>query len=471
MKSINFKLLFKIGIFLVLFFFNFALAEDLTSFCPEFVKNIDQNCQNLGIQQCRIKLEECEKFYEDQGQKYQEQINELSKAKKNLKNEIKLLETKIKNLNFEIQKNSLIIKNLNFQISDTQKSIDETNEKIASIKENLSNILKLQYEEDQKNIIEIFFAGDSLASVFDKMMTLNSLSLKTKDLLKNIKDLKAQLEEQMDKMSQEKGNLENIVLTRTVQKEESEKLQEQKTTLFKKTKGEEELYQAYLQETKKKAQEIRKKIFELAQVPEGQKITLEQAYLLAKEVEKITGVRAALILGLLKVESDIGNNVGQCNCDNCNFPNISWKQVMPQRHWYYFEQICKELGYNPDETPVSCAINGGKIQWGGAIGPAQFMPETWVALGYKSRVEQILRVNPANPWRVKDAFLAAGLYLSDFGADNKSLSQELAAARAYLCGTTKLTISCRIAGGSSYASSVIKYASYFQDLIDQGTFD
>jgi peptidoglycan hydrolase CwlO-like protein len=472
-NSFNFKRnLFKISLFLFLIpFLVLAEGEDLNKICPEFVQNLDENCNKLGTAACKERLDACQKYYEDLGKQYQSQINELSSKKKTLQNEINLLNQKINKLNSSIQRNSLIIKNLSFQIQDTQKSIDQTNQKLKEVKNQLTNILRFQYEEDQKSLIEIFLANESLASSFDKLMALNSLSNKTKDLLKGIKDLKAQLEEKVNLMSDEKEKVENVLLTTQIQKEESEKIQQQKSSLLKETKGKEQLYQKYLEDSKKKAQEIRKKIFELAQIPEGQKITLEQAYNLAKEVEKITGVRAALILGLLKVESDIGNNVGQCNCPTCNYPNISWKKVMPPKQWQYFEQICQELGYNPDKTPVSCAINGGKIQWGGAMGPGQFMPDTWLNYGYKSRVESILGVKPANPWRVKDAFLATGLYLADFGANSRNISNELVAARAYLCGTTKLTQSCRIAGGPAYASSVMRYASYYQDLIDQGVFD
>ncbi|MBU2579053.1 hypothetical protein KKA09_02970, partial [Patescibacteria group bacterium] len=77
----------------------------------------------------------------------------------------------------------------------------------------------------------------------------------------------------------------------------------------------------------------------------------------------------------------------------------------------------------------------------------------------------------ANPWRVKDAFLAAALYLSDFGADSQNEINEIRSTRAYLCGTTKLTWTCRIAGGANYTYKIMKQASIFQDYVDQGVFN
>ena len=307
-------------------------------------------------------------------------------------------------------------------------------------------------------------------------MALESLNLKTQGLLKDIKNLKAYLERQKEKMENEREELEKTILLKQLQKEESQKTQQTKRELLQKTKGQEKLYQKYLEESQKKAQEIRKKIFELAQIPESQALTLEQAYALSVQVEKLTGVRPAFLLGLLKIESDIGKNVGQCNCGStalCRHPEISWKEAMSRKQWKSFLKITKELGLNPDTTPVSCAVNGGKVQWGGAMGPAQFMPNTWLnpKSNYKTRVEEITGNVPANPWRVRDAFLAAGLYLADWGANSQKSKDEIRAATAYLCGTSRMTRTCRIAGGRSYVYRVMKTASQFQDYIDQGIFN
>jgi len=464
---------FSVLAFCLTDFYIFAQSAENNpeKFCPSFTENLDSECRKLGIENCRIKLEQCEAFYQKKSEQYQSEISQIKKKKKSLENEIYSLEKQIENLDYKIYKNNLIIKDLTFQVQDTQKSIEKTSSEIGQIKERLSTLLQLRYEEDQRTFLEIFLAEKSLSDFFDNLMALEALNEQTQTLLENIKNLKTSLEGQRDKMISEKQMLEETQILVTLQKEKSEQLKSQKKTILERTRGEEALYQKYLQESEQKAKEIRKKIFELAQVSEGEALTLEQAYKLASEIERITGVRAALLLGLLKVESDIGKNVGQCNCGGlafCRYPDIHWKDVMTKRHWPYFEKITSELGLNPNTTPVSCSVNGGKVQWGGAMGPAQFMPETWMSLGYKERVEDITGVKPANPWRVKDAFLAAGLYLADWGAASQKEIAEIGAVRAYLCGTTKLTRTCRIAGGRTYVYNVMKYANQFQDYIDRG---
>jgi membrane-bound lytic murein transglycosylase B len=138
---------------------------------------------------------------------------------------------------------------------------------------------------------------------------------------------------------------------------------------------------------------------------------------------------------------------------------------MPRSSWSAFEQITQALGLDPNTTPISCSVSGNAVQAGGAMGPAQFMPSTWLNLNYKTRVETITGVVPANPWRIKDAFLAAGLYLKDWGADSQVLKKEIGAVTAYLCGTSSMTNACIRAGGKG------NKAVQWQTWIDQGVFN
>ncbi len=197
--------------------------------------------------------------------------------------------------------------------------------------------------------------------------------------------------------------------------------------------------------------------------------TKKELYQLANWAGNLTGVRPALILGLIEVESALGTNVGQCNCAGqtyCNHPNISYKQVMSSKQWDAFLKITKELELDPNTTPVSCAVSGGMVQMGGAMGPAQFMPNTW--LNYKTGVESKTGVMPANPWRARDAFLAAGLYLADWNANTQVRTNEIGAVTAYLCGTNIMTARCQSAGGVWYRNSVMEKADKWQGWINQG---
>ena len=469
-KRISLLLVF---VFLWSFFGAFLISaqENLSVTCE--LQNVDKSCQALGPDECQKLLKKCLDYYQNQSSLYQNKLKQTQKTKKSLQGTIYYLKNKIKQLSNEMYRSNLMIRDLKYQIGDTEKSIQNTQEKVKDIQGKMAELLRMIYEYDQKSVIEILLEDNSLSDFFDELSGLEALNYQNQQLLENIKNLKTRLETEKRKIETEKESLERTVIISQLRQKETADLKAQQEVLLRKTKGKESLYQEYIKDLQKRAGEIRKRIFRLAQVSDVEAPSYEQAYKIAKYVGSLTGVRPAIILGLLEVESAIGKNVGQCNCRGhayCRHPNIGWKEVMTKSQRDSFLKITKELGLNPDTTPVSCAVNGGKVQWGGAMGPAQFMPNTWLSLGYKERIEKITGQKPANPWRIKDAFLAAAMYLADWGASSQKLSSEIGAVTAYLCGTSRMTYACRRAGGRSYRYAVMEKAAKWQKWIDEGVF-
>ena len=163
----------------------------------------------------------------------------------------------------------------------------------------------------------------------------------------------------------------------------------------------------------------------------------------------------------LTQESNLGSNVGQCYLTDPDtgagvgkntgktFSNV----MKPTRDVGPFLEITNALGFNAYQTAVSCPI-AGVAGWGGAMGPAQFIPSTWKL--FSARLKSILGYY-ANPWAPKDAFMASGLYLTDLGAVGDSVSaQNKAACKYYGSGGA----SC------SYSKSVQTLKAKIQSNID-----
>jgi membrane-bound lytic murein transglycosylase B len=98
---------------------------------------------------------------------------------------------------------------------------------------------------------------------------------------------------------------------------------------------------------------------------------------------------------------------------------------------------------------------GNQIGWGGAMGPAQFIPSTW--LKYRSQISAISG-KVANPWDIRDAFLAAAILLKANGAT--SLAGEWAAAMRYFSGSTNTKY-------RFYGDNVIAIAEEYQKDIEE----
>lgn len=384
--------------------------------------------------------QECEallKKYEEEISTYETEVGKTQQQKKTLQNQISVLRGKIDKLNLQISQSNVMIKDLGFQVQDTESSIGKTLLKIDDSKQRLSDILRQIHREDQKSLAEVLFSEADLSGFFNDLTALETLNSKNRQLLENIKGLKSDLEEQKTSLEGEKGDLEKVAKIKTLQKQESETTKKDQEKLLKETQGKESEYQKILADARKRASEIKARLFELVGIPKAP--TFGEALEVAKYVSNITGVRSALLLAVIEQESALGKNVGQCYlADEATGQGVSVNNgskkisrvMSPTRDVPYFLNITRETGRDPYKTLVSCPMSFG---WGGAMGPAQFIPSTWNL--YKDRVIGITG-KAADPWDIKDSFLAAGLYLADYGARAQTPNQEWKAAMIYFSGST-----------------------------------
>jgi membrane-bound lytic murein transglycosylase B len=292
------------------------------------------------------------------------------------------------------------------------------------------------------------------------LTALDILNNESKELLQSMKDLKLNLERQNENLGQEKEELEGMVKIQTLQKNENVETKQSQQHYLNLTEQE---YQKQLQEKEsieKKAQEVRARIFKLIGVSKAP--TFGEDYEIAKYAEGLTGIRPAFLLAILQQESSMGKNVGQCYLKNSSTgagvsiqSGASISRVMkPSRDVQPFLKITKALGRDPYQTPVSCPM---AIGWGGAMGPAQFIPSTWIM--YRGQIEEILN-RPADPWNIRDAFLASAVYLTNSGAKSQTRNGEWRAAMIYFSGSTTNSIFYW------YANNVLNTADGFQQDIE-----
>ena len=458
MRNFTAGRLFLFFIFLGLMLPLFLFAEDLATACQQ-VSDSSTACPNLSPTDCKDLLEKCAAYYDEQSAKLAEDITKTSQEKKTLQNQITSLKTKVKNLETQIKQGNIIVKDLNLQIGDTQVSIDRTSSKIQEAQWQIANMLRNVAEEDKKSSIEILLEG-SLSDFFSNLAYLEGLNTKVQELLESTKDMKAYLQEQKDKMDSEKGQLQRVIQVQSLQKQESEQTKKQQESYLKLTEAQYQQQLKEKQDADKKAAAIKARIFEIIGVSKAP--TFEEAYAIAKYVSNITGVRAAFLLAVLTQESNIGKNVGQCYVTNfdtgagTDLKGNPKTRVMSPKTIPSFIELAKSLGMEPAKTPVSCWIPlysyGAPYGWGGAMGPAQFIASTWNL--YKDKVSATTG-KTANPWNIKDAFLAAGFLLKDNGA----LKNEFNAAMRYFSGGSWTK------SEQFYGNSVLAIASGYADDI------
>ena len=475
----NIKKLFLIVFLLFIFIFGFSINEVQAK-----TSDIGLNCQKVLTEECvpspsnnncstfQSTLQKCLDYYENQEKVYGKNIASTRRKEKTLTNEIYILNNKIRQLNNEIYQTNLIIKNLNLKIHGTETSIDKTSEEIKSSKEKLANIIRTIYEEDNKTSLDLFFSQGKMSNFFSDLVDLELLGAKNQELLQSVENLQSYLKNQKDSLSKSKSDYQNMVALRQIQKEEGQSTQERQIKILKVTKGKEKLYKKYKSDVAKKANIIRSKIFSLSGVSSTEAPSFGDAIKIATYVGKRVNIRPAFLLAILSQESAIGRNVGNCYVTNTRTgggiyaSGSSAPRIMsPTRDLPVFLQLTAKLHLGYSKVPVSCWIpayhHGRPIGWGGAMGPAQFIPSTWKL--YEDKIKRYTGDPIPNPWSINDSFTASGLYLSDLGAWRQTSWAEMKAAAKYYGGkATSYTI-------KYYAAPVMKRAWCIQNFIDYGS--
>ncbi len=369
--------------------------------------------------QQRQALEAQLKELEGQIDNYENQISGYRKQGNTLKNEISQLNQKIDKINLQIKAVNLTLSQLDRNIKDTENQIVSTEESIESNRSTLADILQELYTSERTSLLELFLAYPKLSDFFGNVNNLTILQNNLRLAIVQIRDLRSRLEDQKSQLAFARADASAVKEYQTNQKGEVESVKDEKNNLLNITKGQESKYQALLKQTKETASQIRSRIFQLLG---GGELSFEQAYGYAKLAGGATGVRPALILAVLDRESALGRNVGQC----------SYKTAMSSQNQQIFLALVQGLNISPDSVTVSCPNRDGV--YGGAMGPAQFIPSTWTL--YKEQISKITGRPVANPWNNADAFVATALYLRDAGAaGNPSTSQERMAAAKYYAGS------------------------------------
>jgi membrane-bound lytic murein transglycosylase B len=377
----------------------------------------------------RAKLEEELKSVEKEIAGYERLIAITKQEKQTLQNKINQLRDQASKLSLQIKSANLNLEYLNVRIDETTGSIIKTTDKVDATKKNLANSLQSFYQLKQVSLLEILLGSGAISEFFDYSNALNNIQERIQESIEELEALTSTLNKQNQKLGSDKEEIQRLLAMQLLQKSDLEKTENEKVNLWHVTDGNEEKYQQMLVKSRQKANEIKARIYQLVGVKT--QVTFGEALEIANWVSSRTGVRPALLLAVLTQESNLGKNVGTCNRPG-DPPSKSWREIMkPSRDQQPFLQICKELGLDPNTTPVSCPMSYG---WGGAMGPAQFIPSTWMV--YKDQVSKVTGNNPANPWDIRDAFAAAALYLSRWGATKQTRDAEWRAVMIYFSGST-----------------------------------
>ena len=351
---------------------------------------------------------------------YWKAVDEKKARGASVQNEIEILKDKVKQSELEIQSLKLAVEEAGYKLRQTETKIGAVQGKSDKMRGRLAVSLRMLKEREETPLLLRVTEVDRLSEIFTALSELEQFQGSVQEVLDDLKKTKSELEDIREEIAQEKSAQEKLKRFEETQREIAARRKAEQAKLLTKLDREKNKLIGTIESTKRDLQKIKEQITYLAQAG----VSAEQAIRFGELAAIRAGIRASYLIAVLEVESRLGQNVGRG----------TWLKDMHPRDHEAFKQITAKLGRDPDTTPVSRAPSYG---WGGAMGPAQFLPNTWMA--YEAEVARLTGRAPADPWNIEDAFTAAALKLSRGGASSKTREGEVRASKAYISGSGNCT--------------------------------
>lgn len=368
--------------------------------------------------------------------KYREEISEKKQEEKTLGGEVLILERKVRKIQLELEQTALALRSTELTIQANNVKTKELAERIERERLVIAELLRAMYREDSRDIVEIIMSSGDLSDFFEHQQFLESIQASVHQALQNVKVAKGNVEKEQAALEEEREFQDRLKTLQEVQRTSLADRKSDKDRLLHLTRDQKAEFERLVAQKERDIEQIRNQIFLLEGV--GISLPLHAAYEIAKFASDRTGVRPAFLLAVLKQESSWGKNVGQCFLVDAetgvgkgkNTGNVYPRTMKVSRDVQPFLVITRDLGRDPYNTLVSCPHPD--YGYGGAMGPAQFIPSTWAA--YKDRLASLLEHVP-DPWDLHDSFTAAALKLANGGAHERTFAAEWKAAMVYYAGS------------------------------------
>lgn len=364
-----------------------------------------------------------------------DKIDSIESKKKKTEQQLVQTQTLLQKNQYQVSVTKNLINKTENDISRKEKETEALNQRIELNKIILGNYLREMYFSEQDDRLVTLIASDKrvsdLSENFDQLSGVKDGVLET---LQDIENAKQELDESKNELAEKKEDHEKLLSIKTSEQYELK-------TDLKET-------QATLSELNAKLNKLKGELSSLL----GSAVSFKNILDAAGFAAKVTGIRKDYLLGVLVVESNLGRYTGGC----------TYKQSrMNGTRADYFKAIVKELDLDLNKVKVSCPPSGYKGT-GGAMGVAQFMPDTW--MGYKSSIAGVTGHNPPNPWNLTDGVVAMALKLTRVdGVKEHKKSAEAKAYCVYLAGNNWAAYCDN--KGVNYGAKVLYWADNYEQKL------
>ena len=329
---------------------------------------------------------------------------------------IEILESRIQEARLQMDLVTVTIEDVRLRLKQNAEEIAALGKREERLRGELLGILRTIDSYEHRSLWEAILTQGTFSDFLRTQEAYESIQRRVTAVLTATQDARRARGQRETELAARQEELLNLQKLQEAQKASLLGEEERKRTLLSRNIAQQARVASLLSEAEEARREIQQDIFTLRNV--GIRLSLKEAEDFARYAGGLTGVRPALLLGVLKVESNIGSNVG-----SGRYPD----DVHPA-HRDAFLRVAEKLGLDPKTTPVS-AKPTTYAGWGGAMGPGQIMPGTW------ERVEPAVARLTGNalpsPFDLRDAFVATAVILQGAGAAS---GNEFEAVSRYFAG-------------------------------------
>ncbi len=152
---------------------------------------------------------------QDQQQVYENIVQQKNKEKKNLANQLAILENLLAKAELDLESTKAEIDQVNLEIKKVNLEINDKNQQINRQKEHITTVLQLMQKQDDKSALEVILLNNSFADYINQTRYLEDINNEIGKSLDALKKYKAELEEQrkvladkMKELADDKDKLE-----------------------------------------------------------------------------------------------------------------------------------------------------------------------------------------------------------------------------------------------------------------------
>ena len=270
----------------------------------------------------------------NQIQEYQKEISSKGQQEETLQGDIVDLEKDIAKIQLEIQETQLVVQSLDLEIADKEAGIAAMQKEVEAKKKVLAQFMQELYENGNATSVELALGNNTFSDYFFQADSLESFEERTREIYDQFVYLREGIQKEREDLLNRKEEQMNLRAMQNDQQNTLDSQEQAKNSLLNKTKNDKQALSSQMGKLQDQLNALQAL---------GEPINIDEAISAAKYASGFTKVAPEFLLGVLRVESGLGTNVG----------GGRYKTDMNPAQWDTFKKICSELGIDPNSVPVS----------------------------------------------------------------------------------------------------------------------